>query len=91
VSENTVEKYIFNLPPFFKSTNCVGGKWPRALFQQLLKYPLANIWQKLPISLLKRQKIKQFVHKRQKNLQKPMAQFMHAVKNMRCNLPLNAG
>ena len=40
---------------------------------------------------LKRQKIKQFVHKRQKNLQKPMAQFMHPVKNMRCNLPLHAG
>jgi hypothetical protein len=35
--------------------------------------------------------IKQFVHKRQKNHPKPMAQFMHAVKTMRCNLPLHAG
>jgi hypothetical protein len=41
---------------------------------------LGPIWQKLPLPFLKRQEIKQFVHKRQKNRQKPMAQFMQAVK-----------
>ena len=46
---------------------------------------------KITVLFFKRQKIVLISPKRQRYLQKIMAQFMHRVTSMRCNLPLHAG
>lgn len=53
--------------------------------------PLQKTLAKITVLFFKRQKIVLISQKRQRYLQKIMAQFMHRVTSMRCNLPLHAG